>query len=52
MFDNLLIIAIVIILFWVAALAFYLITSRKQIDLEKRIQSLNEMLDQTNNQGD
>ena len=48
MFENLLPIAIVIIVMWVGVLAYYLVTSRQQSDLQDSIESLSEMLD--NNQ--
>jgi len=48
MFTNLLIITILIIVFWAAATAYYLYTSRQQESLEKEIVSLQEILDKTN----
>ena len=48
MFSNLLIITIVVIVFWLAATAYYLYTSRQQESLEKEIVSLQAMLDKTN----
>lgn len=49
MFDNLLLIAIVIMIMWVGVLAYYLITSRQQADLQKDIEFLREMLDKPEN---
>jgi uncharacterized membrane-anchored protein YhcB (DUF1043 family) len=50
MLENLLLIAIVIMIMWVGALVYYLVTSRQQTDLQKNIESLREMLDETENQ--
>jgi hypothetical protein len=50
MFENLLLIAVVIMIMWVGALAYYLITSRQQTDLQKDIESLRNMLDEADNQ--
>lgn len=49
MLENLLLIAIVIMVMWVGALAYYLVTSRQQTDLQKDIESLRDMLDETEN---
>lgn len=49
MFENLLLIAVVIMIMWVGVLAYYLITSRQQTDLQKDIESLREMLDEPEN---
>lgn len=50
MFENLLLIAVVIMVLWVGVLAYYLITSRQQTDLQKDIESLRNMLDEADNQ--
>ena len=52
MFDNLLLIAIVIIIMWVAVLAYYLFASNRQIDLQENIEALNKMLEQSEIQDD
>lgn len=44
MFENYLLIAIVIIILWVAGFAFYLFTSRQQRDLEDEVEDLRKML--------
>ncbi len=51
MLTNLLIITVLIILFWLAALAFYLYTSRQQVDLEQDIASLQAMLEKSDQDG-
>jgi preprotein translocase subunit YajC len=50
MFENLILIAVVIMIMWVGVLAYYLITSRQQADLQKDIESLREMLDEGDTQ--
>ncbi len=45
MFENFLPVAIVIIVMWVGVLAYYLLTSRRQGDLQGNIESLRAMLD-------
>ncbi|MCP4426482.1 MAG: hypothetical protein GY803_18470 [Chloroflexi bacterium] len=47
MFDNFLLVAIVIIIMWVGALVYYLKTSSRQGDLQNSIETLREMLDRT-----
>lgn len=47
MLDNLLLIAVVIMIMWVGIMAYYLYTSRRQTDLQKEIEDLREMLDET-----
>ena len=49
MFENLLLIAVVIMILWVGILAYYLVTSRQQTDLQKNIESMREMLDEEDN---
>ena len=51
MFENFLPIAIVIIVMWVGVLAYYLVTSRQQSDLQDSIESLSEMLDNSQPDG-
>ena len=50
MFENLILIAVVIMIMWVGVLAYYLVTSRQQADLQKDIESLREMLDEGDTQ--
>ena len=50
MFENLLLIAIVIMIMWLGVMAYYLVTSRQQTDLQKNIESLRDRLDGTENQ--
>ena len=45
MFDNLTLIAIIVILFWLGIFAYYMITSRQQQELQKDMEELQEMLD-------
>ena len=47
MLENLLLIAVVIMILWVGVLAYYLYTSRQQTDLQKEIEDLRDMLDET-----
>jgi preprotein translocase subunit YajC len=44
--DNLLILAMVIIVFWLGVMAFYFYTSRQSRDLEQDINDLRAMLDE------
>lgn len=44
MLDNLTLIAIVIIVLWLAAFAFYMFTSRQQPRIEEELEALKEML--------
>jgi hypothetical protein len=50
MLENLLLIAVVIMIMWLGVLAYYLVTSRQQTDLQKNIESLRDMLDKTEDQ--
>lgn len=50
MFENLILIAVVIMILWVGTLAFYLVTSHQQTDLQENIESLQSMLDESDNQ--
>ena len=52
MLGNLVLIAVVIMILWIGVLAYYLVTSRQQKDLEKNIESLREMLDESDNHSD
>ncbi len=47
MFDNLLLITIVIIVMWLGMLVYYLTTSRQQGDLQQNIESLRRLLDKS-----
>lgn len=47
MFENFILISIVIIILWIAILAYYLLSSRQQRNLQKDIDSLNDLLDRT-----
>ncbi|HEX6385764.1 MAG TPA: hypothetical protein VF177_13925 [Anaerolineae bacterium] len=44
MLDNLPLIAIVLIILWLAAFAFYMYTSRQQRDIENELDALKKML--------
>jgi len=44
MLDNLSVIAIVLIVLWLAAFAFYIYTSRQQQDIEEDLEALKKML--------
>jgi len=44
MLDNLAMIAIVLIVLWLAAFAFYIYTSRQQQDIEEDLEALKKML--------
>lgn len=50
MFENLLLIVVVIMIMWIGILAYYLVTSRQQADLQQDIESLREMLDESDTQ--
>jgi preprotein translocase subunit YajC len=45
MLDNLLTVAIIIIVLWLGAMAFYFYVSRRQRELEEDIEKLRERLD-------
>ncbi len=47
MFDNLLLITIIIIAMWLGMLVYYLITSRQQSNLQQNIESLRSLLDKS-----
>lgn len=44
--ENLTLLAIVIILLWLGVLAFYLFSSRQQVDLQKELDELEKQMDQ------
>lgn len=44
MFDNLTLIAAVVIVFWLGVFAYYMITSRQQQNLQQDIEELQQML--------
>lgn len=44
--DNLTLLAVVIIVFWMAAMAYYIYTSRQQQEIRKELQGLRSMLDE------
>lgn len=45
MLENLVVVAVVIILLWLGAMAYYLFVSRQQNDLEDEIEKLRTQLD-------
>ena len=45
--DNLTLLAIIIIIFWVGALAYYFYISRQQNEIRKDLDALREKLDET-----
>lgn len=47
MLDNLTLLAIIIIIFWVGALAYYFYISRQQNEIRKDLDALREKLDET-----
>ena len=49
MFENLVLIAVIIMILWVGTLAYYLVTSRQQTDLQENIESLQTMLEDGEN---
>ena len=50
MFDNLLPLAVVIIVLWVGVLAYYMTTSRQQGKLQDSLKNLRELLDEADHQ--
>ena len=44
MLDNLSVIAVVLIVLWLAAFAFYIYTSRQQQEIEEELEALKKML--------
>jgi Zn-dependent protease with chaperone function len=46
MFDSLIVVAILIIVLWLGAMAYYLFVSRQQSDLADEIEKLREQLDE------
>jgi hypothetical protein len=51
MFDNLIVVAIIIIVFWLGALAYYFYVSRQQNELGEEIGKLREQLDTLEREG-
>lgn len=47
MFDNLLAIAVIIIILWLITLALYFYSSRRQQNLQQEIEAVRKKLDQT-----
>ena len=45
MFDNLLIIAAIIIVAWLGIFIYYMVTSQQQIQLQDEIEEVDELLD-------
>ena len=45
MFDNLMVVALIIIVLWLGAMAYYFYVSRQQRDLADEIEKLREQLD-------
>lgn len=45
MFDNLIIAALIVILFWIAIITIFLVISRQQPDVQAQILSVEEQLD-------
>ena len=50
--GNLTILAIIIILFWLAAIGYYFYVSRRQDELSEEIDELREALDESGEQTD
>lgn len=50
--DNLVLIAVIIILMWLAAIGYYIYLSRQQRDLADEIRRLREMLGQGQEEGE
>ncbi len=46
MFDNLTLIAVIVIVFWLGIFAFYMMTAKKQDDIQKEIESVEKMLEE------
>jgi hypothetical protein len=46
MFDNLILVAVVIIVLWLGAMAYYYFVSRQQNDLADEIEKLRAQLDE------
>lgn len=49
MLNNLALIGIVIIVFWIAAIGYYIYTSRQQKELTNEIEEIREILDDSEN---
>jgi hypothetical protein len=50
--DNLVLIAVIIILMWLAAIGYYIYLSRQQRDLADEIRRLREMLGKSQDEGE
>jgi len=48
--DNLTVLAVIIIIFWVGALAYYFYTSRQQREIRNDLDALRKKLDETEEQ--
>ncbi len=51
MFDNLLVVALIIIVLWLGAMAYYFYVSRQQNELGDEIDKLREQLDALEGEG-
>jgi Tfp pilus assembly protein PilO len=47
MFENMLVIVIIVTIFWVGAFAYYFFLSRQQADIAEDIEKLQKQLDST-----
>lgn len=45
MFDNLIIAALIVVMFWIAIISIFLVISRQQPDVQAQIKSVEEQLD-------
>jgi len=45
MFDNYTLVAVIVSILWLGSLGFYLYTSRQHKDLQDKIESVSELLD-------
>lgn len=52
MLENLTLLAVIIIVFWMAALAYYFYTSRQQNEIREDLDDLHEKLDRLEKQDD
>jgi preprotein translocase subunit YajC len=51
MFDNLIVVAIIVIVLWLGAMGYYFYVSRQQSELKEEIDKLREELDSTDEEG-
>jgi CcmD family protein len=51
MFDNLTLLAIIIIVVWVATLAYFFYTSRQQTEIRRELEELREMMEKREGEG-